>query len=60
MDVKLIKIDDIDLSVRALNALHRAGVETVGDLFGYTEDMLYDIRNMGKKSVDEILLKIDE
>ena len=60
MDVKLVKIDDIGLSVRASNALHRAGVETVGDLFGYTEDMLYDIRNMGKKSVDEILLKIDE
>ena len=60
MDVKAIKIDDIGLSVRSTNALHRAGVQTVGELLDYTEDSLSDIRNMGRKSIDEVLLKIDE
>ena len=60
MDVKTFKIDDIGLSVRSANALHRTGVHTVGDLLGYTEDTLSNIRNMGRKSIDEVLLKIDE
>ena len=49
MDVKAIKIDDIGLSVRSTNALHRAGVQTVGELLNYTEDSLSNIRNMGRK-----------
>lgn len=60
MDVKTIKIDNIGLSRRASNALHRVGVETVGEMLTYTEETLSEIRNMGRKSIDEVLLKIDE
>lgn len=60
MDVKILAIDAIGLSVRATNALHRAEIHTVGDLLRYTEETLTDIRNLGKKSIDEILAKIEE
>ena len=58
-DFTLLSIDDIGLSVRARNALRRTGVHTVADMLGYDEEMLYGIPNLGKKSVDEILEKID-
>ena len=54
MDVKILAIDAIGLSVRATNALHRAEIHTVGDLLRYTEETLTDIRNLGKKSIDEL------
>lgn len=60
MDVKLVLIDNIGLSRRSSNALHRAGVKTVGEMLGYTEETLSEIRNMGRKSIDEVLQKIDE
>ena len=60
MDVKSIKIENIELSRRSYNALRREGVETVGDLLEYTEDSLTKIRNLGRKSIDEVLLKIEE
>ena len=60
MDVKMIDIDNIGLSRRSSNALHRAGIKTVGELLEYTEDTLSEIRNMGRKSIDEVLLKIEE
>lgn len=60
MGVKSIKIENIELSRRSYNALRRAGVETVGDLLEYTEDSLSKIRNLGRKSIDEVLLKIEE
>lgn len=60
MDVKTRKIDSIGLSKRSQNALHRAEVHTVGDLLAYTEDSLNEIRNLGKKSIEEILRKIEE
>ena len=60
MDIKAIDIKDIDLSVRSSNALKRAGVLTVGDLLGHTEESLSKIHNLGKKSIEEILLKIEE
>lgn len=60
MDVKTIKIDDIGLSTRASNALHRAGIFTVGDMFMHTEESLLKVRNLGKKSLSEILSKIEE
>ena len=60
MDVKTIGIDKIGLSNRAANALLRAGVKTVGEMLAYTEETLPKIRNMGRKSVDEVLLKIEE
>ena len=60
MDVKTVLIDNIGLSTRASNALHRAGVKTVGEMMGHTEKTLSEIRNMGRKSIDEVLQKIDE
>lgn len=60
MDVKTIDIDNIGLSRRSSNCLHRAGVKTVGEMLAYTEETLSEIRNMGRKSIDEVLLKIEE
>lgn len=53
-----IPIEDLELSVRAFNCLKRANIHTIGDLTGKTEDELGKIRNLGKKSVDEILEKL--
>ena len=60
MDVKLTSIDDIGLSTRSSNALHRAGAHTVGDMLKYNEESLLKIRNLGAKAVEEIIKKIDE
>ena len=60
MDIKKIEIDNIGLSRRSSNALHRVGVKTVGEMLEYTEETLSGIRNMGQKSIDEVLLKIGE
>ena len=53
-----IPIEDLELSVRAFNCLKRANIHTIGDLTGKTEDELGKIRNLGKKSVEEILEKL--
>lgn len=50
-----IGIEILGLSVRSNNALKRAGVFTIDKLVKLTQDDLYNIRNMGKKSVEEIL-----
>ena len=59
-DVKNIPIDTIGLTVRSLNALRRAGVRTLGDMLSHTEESLSQIRNLGKKSILEILEKIEQ
>ena len=53
-------IDDLDLSVRAYNCLKRAGVNTLGDLTEKTELEMMKIRNLGKKSLKEVIDKIKE
>lgn len=60
MSVETISIEDIDLSVRAVNALRRIGVRTVGQMMDYDEERLFQVRNLGQKSVKEILAKIEE
>ena len=57
-DLSQTKIDVLDLSVRASNCLKRANIYTLGDLTERTEDDLSKIRNLGKKSVDEIIEKL--
>ena len=52
-------IDELDLSVRSFNCLKRAGIDTVEDLLSYGGDPMR-IRNMGKKSLDEIEKKLAE
>lgn len=56
----MLTIDSIGLSNRSRNALHRAQVYTVEDMLGHTEETLREIRNLGKKSIEEILKKIEE
>ena len=51
-------IDDLDFSVRAYNCLKRAGVNTLGDLTEKTELEMMKIRNLGKKSLKEVIDKI--
>ncbi len=51
-------IDDLDFSVRAYNCLKRAGINTLGDLTEKTELEMMKIRNLGKKSLKEVIDKI--
>ena len=51
-------IDDLDLSVRAYNCLKRAGMATVQDLTDKTENEMMKIRNLGKKSLKEVIDKV--
>ncbi len=51
-------IEDMDLSVRSYNCLKRAGIHTVEDLTQKTMDDMLKVRNLGKKSLDEITLKL--
>lgn len=53
-------IEDLDLSVRSYNCLKRAAINTVGDLIEKTEDDMMRVRNLGKKSLDEVKKKLDE
>ena len=53
-------IDDLDFSVRAYNCLKRAGVSSLGDLTEKTELEMMKIRNLGKKSLKEVIDKIKD
>lgn len=55
MDIKLLSIDNLELSVRTKNALHRVQIHTLGDLLEQNEESLSSIRNMGAKSITEAL-----
>lgn len=59
MKIEQMSIDELGLSGRCQNALHRMGVHTVGDLMGCTEESLSVGKNLGKKSVEEILTKLE-
>lgn len=56
----MTSIEELDLSVRSYNCLRRAGVHTLGQLRSMTYEDLSKVRNLGKKSVDEIMAKIEE
>ena len=53
-------IEDLDLSVRSFNCLKRAGINTVADLVEKSEDEMMKVRNLGRKSLDEVKKKLDE
>ncbi len=53
-------IEEMDLSVRSYNCLKRAGINTVEDLTNKTEDEMMKVRNLGRKSLDEVLGKLHE
>ncbi len=51
-------IEDLDMSVRSFNCLKRAGIDTVEDLTKKTESDMIKVRNLGKKSLEEVILKL--
>ena len=53
-------IEDLDLSVRSYNCLKRANINTVGDLTEKTEEDMMKVRNLGRKSLDEVKKKLEE
>lgn len=52
-------LEDLDFSVRSFNCLKRAGVVTVEDLIKLTEEDLMKVRNLGRKSLEEVIKKIE-
>lgn len=53
-------IEELDLSVRSYNCLKRAEINTVSDVVAMTESELMKVRNLGRKSLDEVKAKLDE
>ncbi len=51
-------IEELDLSVRSFNCLKRAGINTVADLINKSEDDMMKVRNLGKKSLEEVIQKL--
>ena len=51
-------IDELELSVRSYNCLKRAGINTINDLTSRTEDDMMKVRNLGRKSLDEVIEKL--
>ncbi len=55
-----MSIDELELSVRSFNCLKRAGINTVEELCNKTPDDMMKVRNLGRKSLEEVLAKLDE
>ena len=53
-----MSIEDLELSVRSFNCLKRAGISTVEDITNKTEAEMMKVRNLGKKSLDEVTYKL--
>ena len=54
-----LTIDELDLSVRSFNCLQRAGINTVEDLIGKSEEDMMRVRNLGRKSLEEVIAKLN-
>ena len=52
-------IEDLDLSVRSFNCLKRAGINTVEDLINKSEEEMMKVRNLGRKSLEEVIWKMN-
>jgi DNA-directed RNA polymerase subunit alpha len=52
-------IEELDLSVRSYNCLKRAGINTVQDLTNRSENDMMKVRNLGRKSLEEVVAKLD-
>jgi DNA-directed RNA polymerase subunit alpha len=55
-----LSIEELDLSVRSYNCLKRAGINSVEDLVNKTEEDMMKVRNLGRKSLEEVLNKLAE
>ena len=53
-------IEELDLSVRSFNCLKRAGINTVNDLIEKSAEEMMKVRNLGKKSLEEVIQKLEE
>ncbi len=53
-----MSIEELDLSVRSFNCLKRAGINTVADLVNTTEEDMMKVRNLGRKSLEEVIKKM--
>ena len=54
-----LTIDELDLSVRSFNCLKRAGINTVEDLINKSEEEMMKVRNLGRKSLEEVIAKLN-
>ena len=54
-----MSIEELDLSVRSFNCLKRAGINTVEDLISKSEEDMMKVRNLGRKSLEEVVFKLD-
>ena len=59
-EVMKIEISDLGLSLRSYNCLNRAGIRTLGDLCERTPEDMMKVRNLGRKSLEEVLSKMQE
>ena len=55
-----MNIDELELSVRSYNCLKRAGINTVEELCNRTSEDMMKVRNLGRKSLEEVLAKLKE
>ena len=55
-----LPIEEMDLSVRSYNCLKRAGINTVEELCNKTSEDMMKVRNLGRKSLEEVLAKLKE
>jgi DNA-directed RNA polymerase subunit alpha len=55
-----VAIEDLDFSVRTYNCLKRAGINSIGDLVARSEDEMMKVRNLGKKSLEEVIFKLED
>lgn len=55
-----MNIEDLELSVRSFNCLKRANINTVEELVNKTQDDMLKVRNLGRKSMEEVLAKLEE
>ena len=55
-----MNIDELELSVRSYNCLKRAGINTVQEPINKTPEDMMKVRNLGRKSLDEVLAKLKE
>ena len=53
-------IEELDLSVRSYNCLKRAGINTVQELANKTEEDMMKVRNLGRKSLEEVKAKLED
>ena len=59
-EIMNMNIDELELSVRSYNCLKRAGINTVEELCNKTSEDMMKVRNLGRKSLDEVLAKLKE